>query len=441
MLPPRWSVSAPSLPSPPSADAPPTRRRAVPRAARRMVPGAWRGTRLAPAAGRARAGLTMVELLLAVALLSLLMLAVFQLLDRSLSLWRKAETRRALLEEAATLSDLVARDLSGLEGGERGDLLAEWVMFDTDGDGVAETKWPRVRLVREAAPAEVERLPRDEADRVSARRAGARAAGAGRGRSGEADGGAGEATGGAPASAALERQGPALVEVVWMIAPASLIDKDARAEGILWRGERLCSDPSSKSFFAADFFGTSNRPPAGATEEVSDGVLWMGLLFASQTSIVHDGWRIGPDLDCAATSWDAWTRGRPDADLHPWNEKAAGMPAPRGRPLLPRRVRLELEIERPVDRQRRTVLDQTVDLTDAAIAVDDAERIPREEGAFVLVDAEWMRVTSVEGRRVSVDRAQRGSRPALHARGAMVHYGLSLVREVAVSTYREDWNL
>src|SRR5439155_21417598 len=70
-----------------------------------------RGAMSAGARRGEAAGLTMVELLLAVALLSFLMLAVFQLLDRSLSLWRKAETRRGLLEEAATLSDLVARDL------------------------------------------------------------------------------------------------------------------------------------------------------------------------------------------------------------------------------------------------------------------------------------------------------------------------------------------
>src|SRR6185503_2226667 len=37
----------------------------------------------------ARAGLTLIELVMALALLMLLMIAVFQIFDRSLSLWRK----------------------------------------------------------------------------------------------------------------------------------------------------------------------------------------------------------------------------------------------------------------------------------------------------------------------------------------------------------------
>jgi hypothetical protein len=228
---------------------------------------------------------------------------------------------------------------------------------------------------------------------------------------------------------------------VWLVVPASLTEKDARGEGVLWRGERLVTDASTKSFFAPDFFGRSNRPPAGATDEVGGGLLWLGTLFATQTSIVHDGWKTGPDLDCAATSWDAWSRGRPEADVHPWNEPGAGQPRVRSRPLLPRRVRFELEFERETDRVRRTSLAARVEVADADFQVDDGEKIPREEGAYVLVDAEWMRVLSVEGRNVAVKRGERGTKVAEHPRGTMVHYGQRLVREISVATYREDWNL
>ena len=357
-----------------------------------------------------RRGLTLVELLLSLALFSFLAVAVFQILDRSLSLWRRTETRRGLLAQAASVTDLLARDLVGLEGGTPGDLVAEWVVFDTDGDGVGETKWPRLRLVRQASAGDVQRL---QALRPE-----------------EEEGGA-----------VAPRPAEGLVEVLWLVVPASLTDKNARAEGVLWRGERLATDSATKSFFAADFLGRSNRPPAGAAEEVGGGVLWMGVLFATQTSNVHDGWKLGPDLDCAATSWDAWARSRPDKDAHPWNEPGAGMPRIKNRPLLPRRVRLELELERPSDRVRRTSLTAPVEIGDPAIQVDDGERIPREEGAFVLVDAEWMRVRSIDGRNVAVDRGQRGTKTAMHAAGAMVHHGLRIVREVPIATYREDWNL
>jgi prepilin-type N-terminal cleavage/methylation domain-containing protein len=359
-------------------------------------------------------GFTLVELLLAIALLALLVLAVFQLLDRSLSLWRRAETRRSVLEQASAVGNLLARDLRGIEGGEHGDMLAEWVRFDTDGDGIAETKWPRLRLVRQASAADTERLQRNRSALE-------------RGKNDE--------------EPAVEPASPALIEVVWLVAPAATKDKLARVEGRLWRGERLVDDASTKSFFASDFFGASNQPPAGETEEVTAGLLWMGLLFATQTSVVHDGWNVSGGLDSAATSWDAWSRDRPDAELTQWNEKAPGMPAAKKLPLLPRRVRVELEFERPQDRLRRTSLAHAVDIGDTGLLVDDPDRIPREEEAFVLVDSEWMRVTSVDGRTVGVKRAERGTKAEVHAAGSMVHYGLHFVREVPVSGYREDWNL
>ena len=361
-----------------------------------------------------RSGVTLVELLLAVGIFAFLAVAVFQILDRSLALWRRAETRRSLLAQASIVSDLLARDLVGLEGGPRGDLLAEWIKFDTDGDGIADAKWPRLRFVRQASAADVGRLAAD-----------ARA----------------EADQGTPAPELALRAGEGLVEVVWLIVPASVTDKDARAEGVLWRGEHLVTDATAKSFFAPDFFGRSNQPPAGAIDEVGGGLLWMGVLFATQTSIVHDGWKLGPDLDAAATSWDAWGRARPDPQTHPWNEPASGMPAVRGRPLLPRRVRFEMEFERASDRTRRTTVATPVEIGDTGITVDDGEKIPREEDAFVLVEWEWMHVVSVDGKNVTVSRGERGTKIAEHPRGAMVHYGQRLVRELPIATYREDWNL
>jgi hypothetical protein len=35
----------------------------------------------------------------------------------------------------------------------------------------------------------------------------------------------------------------------------------------------------------------------------------------------------------------------------------------------------------------------------------------------------------------------RGTKAASHAPGALLQYGLRLVREIPVATYREDWNL
>jgi len=228
---------------------------------------------------------------------------------------------------------------------------------------------------------------------------------------------------------------------VWMVAPASLTQPDARSEGVVFRGERPLIEAATKSMFAGDFFGASNRPPAGATTEVTGGLLWMGILCAGQTAVVNDGWKLGGRLDSAATSWDAHGLARPERDVHPWNEAHPGSPKPKGRALLPRRVRIELEFERPADRIRRTRLTQALDNQENVLLVDDGKRLPTEAGAHVLVDAEWMRITSIDGGRVAVQRAQRGTSAALHASGALVHWGLALVREVPIATYREDWDL
>ena len=117
------------------------------------------------------------------------------------------------------------------------------------------------------------------------------------------------------------------------------------------------------------------------------------------------------------------------------------MPRVRSRPLLPRRVQFEMEFERAGDRLRRTSLAAPVETGDASLLVDDGDKIPKEAGAFVLVDAEWMRVLSFDGKNVSVARGQRGTKTAEHKRGAMIHYGQRLVREIPVATYREEWNL
>ena len=364
----------------------------------------------------AQSGLTMIELLLAVAILSGLMVLVFQLIDRSLSVWRKAETRRSLMEQSATGMELLTTDLRGLESGRRGDLLLEWVRFDTDGDGVLDHKWPRLRLVRQASAREVGELMA-EAERAA----------------GDLDD---------SQLARLEeirrrRPTSALVEVLWMVAPLSQ-KPDARAEGVFWRGQRLVDDPAGKSFFAPDFLGTSGRPPAGATEEVTGGVLWCQILCAAMSSIVKDGWEIGLEPRDAAASWDARGAARPDRNSHPWNESHAAFQGTRSRVVLPRRVRIDLEFERPTDRDRRTRLTVPIELGEARLRVDDGQRLP-PVGSHVLIDSEWMKILSVDADTCTVARGQRGTAPLSHAAGAMVHFGEALSREVVVLTSREDW--
>lgn len=352
----------------------------------------------------ARRGMTLIELVVAAGLLSILLVALLKLMEDFLSLWDKSENRRATVEESSGVVELLANDLASLEPGGRGDILAEWVFFDSDGDGVEETGWPRLRLVRHATPREIELLQAERDDKLP---------------------------------------GQGLFEIVWAVLPAraQAPNVDLRAEGVLWRGERLVGDPESLSFFDDAYLSGRGYPAPGTTQDVSRGVLWLGLSFASQTSNLRDGWEFGSEPGDVWPSWDGWMKGRANRERHEWNEFGAGLVRPADRPLLPRRVRIELELERERDLKRRTRLARLVEPGDDVLTLDDATRVPRERGRHVRVDAEWMEVVSVSGRSLSVRRGVRGTPPALHKTGALVHYGETVLREVPLSIQQEDWGL
>lgn len=352
----------------------------------------------------ARRGMTLIELVVAAGLLSILLVALLALMEDFLSLWEKSEVRRATVEESSGVVELLAVDLAGLEPGPRGDLLAEWVFFDTDGDGVQESAWPRLRLLRHATPREIQLAQAAREEKIP---------------------------------------GEGLFEVFWAVLPAraQASNADQRAEGVLWRGERLVGDPQGLSFFDSAYLSGRGYPAPGTTQDVSRGVLWLSLTFASQTSSLHDGWKLGSGLTDVWACWDGWMKGRANAERHVWNEFGEGLVRPADRPLLPRRVRIELEIERERDLLRRTRLSKLLEPGDDALSLDDLTRVPRERGRHVRVDAEWMEVVSASGRTLSVRRGARGTTPALHKTGALVHHGETVVRELPLSIQQEDWGL
>jgi len=355
-------------------------------------------------ARRSTQGFTLVELLLAVGLFSILILALMRLLDTSLTILGRTDETRELSEMGSSTMELLAADVHALEGGKRGDMLADWRLFDLDKDGIDGAPAQRLRLVRHMGAAGLQRLA-------------------------AAQPGAGFET--------FER---GLVEVGWALLPGGESDPDARPIGTLVRGERLVGDKDTLSFFDEGFFGPSGKPVPGSLLEITGGVLWFDVWFATQTSIIHDGWELGDELQDCGASWDAWKRARPDPERSFFNQPPAGMPEAKDVPILPRRVRIELELERPRDLRNRTRLAMPVAAEDASFLVKDARRIPAE-GAMLLVDEEWMRVLAVNGERVTVERGRRATRRAAHAAETMVHHGWRVVREIPVDMTREDWDL
>jgi len=52
-----------------------------------------------------------------------------------------------------------------------------------------------------------------------------------------------------------------------------------------------------------------------------------------------------------------------------------------------------------------------------------------------------MKVASVDGRRVVVERGARGTTPVPHEKDALVHHGMRMTTEVTIAAFREDWRL
>jgi prepilin-type N-terminal cleavage/methylation domain-containing protein len=351
-----------------------------------------------------RAGFTLVELILAVGLLSLLIAAVLRLVDTSMTIWGRTDENRELLEVGGAVLDMLAADVNALEGGRRGDLLADWQLFDLDRDSVSGAPQQRLRWVRHLGAAGMQRLTRD------------------------------------PEAPALETFERGLVEVAWALLPSTSTNPDERAIGTLVRGERRVGDEGTLSFFDRGFFGVNGKPVPGSLYEVTGGVLWFNAWFATQTSVVHEGWELGPELEHCASSWDAWNKGRPSSEQCAFNTVPAGMPHAKDVPLLPRRVRLELELERPRDLKLRTRLANAANVEDATLSLRDGRRLP-PVGEAILVDDEWMVVRAVNENRVTVERGRRGTRATTHPVDALVHYGWRAVREIPVAMTREDWDL
>lgn len=348
-----------------------------------------------------RGGFTLVELLLSLALVSIVFLGLVRLLDTSLTIWERTETGRELNAVSSGVLDLLEEDLRALEGGPRGDLLFEWRLVDVDRDGQASAPLPLLRFVRQASAADLLALDPE---------------------------------------AAVDPEAIDLLEVCWMMQPSNSDEDARRSVSVLWRGVRRLGDETTLSFFSEDFLDERGRPVPGALDVVSSGVLWMRARFAAQTSVVHSGWEDGGDLRDVARSWDAWSRGRPDRALTDWNQPHPGSPRADEQPVLPRRIRLELELERPSETQRRPSLEAFVDKDEGTLRVDDERRLP-PVGGFVLLDEEWLEVTAVNGANLGVRRGARGTRAAAHAAGARLHFGRQALRDLPVALYREDWNL
>ncbi len=78
----------------------------------------------------------------------------------------------------------------------------------------------------------------------------------------------------------------------------------------------------------------------------------------------------------------------------------------------------------------------------SVVEVSDVRFIPATDTTqrFVKIGPEWIEFTAVDGARITgCKRGVRGTTAVAHEHGARVHYGRTVVREIAVSTFRDAY--
>jgi hypothetical protein len=364
-----------------------------------------------------RRGLTLIELVLAIGLFALMSLLVVRLLDSTMRVWTSAEGQRYAIGTHADLSSQVLSELDQIAGGENGELLIDWELFDTDGDGTATRPLQRVRFVRRATAADLVRLGQREIDPQE------------------------------PETARMEGGELPLLEVVYALLPRALDNPAATEEArallpgepgdvVLWRGERLLDDPALPSVFRTDWF-RNGFPPAGAAEPLHGGLLWFEVVAAGRGTRVDGGWKVGLDATDATRAWDSRGGSRLRTNVHAFNRAYPDMPTYRGEPLLPRRMLVAIEVEAPSQERRRPVLEAPVALEDREMRVTRPELLP-PAGTLVLLGEEWVKI-AYPGAVTTIERAQRGTSPRAHRAGTPVQVGRRFEREIALPLHREDW--
>lgn len=409
-----------------------------------------------PAARSVRAGVTLVELLLATGLAAVVVAATVSIVDTTLSMWTRGETVRQAREEGVAVLSLLGNDLRQLHGGEQGDLLVDWEVFDVERDGVVERYLPRVRFVRDAAASEVARVERRrlatearaERDRIAL----ALGDDAKEMEEALAESELLKVAGVSAEEASLgllgapDLRASRLVEVLYAVVPEGR-EGDRRYTGVLYRGERIHTPDTPPVLLSDSAFDRSGMPDLSLAREVARGVLWMRPLMATQTSRLtpgedgKSGWSTERNPAGAATSWDAWRLGRPDPDLTVWNEPAAGMPRAGVRPLLPRRIRIELEIQRPGDFDRAPRLLESVDETAEFFTVTNGDALRPAVGGYVLVAGEWMELKRVVGDRAVVRRAARGTARRRLPLESRVLFGQPIDMDLPIALHEDNWRL
>ncbi len=387
-------------------------------------------------------GFSLMELLLAMSLFSLVSIGLVALLSRASDFLTTGQSSSDTLDALQTFSEAFSADVETLytvadceTGRPDVRLFSDHVDCDVDGDEKPDARMQRlffVRLIPREATAAVTRYAGTQLnvkgvlDQV--------------GDIEESDEHKLRATGG-------------LQEVFWATVPDSVVDT---AVTTLYRGFRSPIG-GPESLFPTGAFGDpgvskQERGPADRKEIVArarpimSGVLYFGVQFWSRRTNTWDT-AMDPRNGGALSTWDS-TRGILRTQGN--RERYTGFFLAKGPEstddptddTFPRRVRVTLAVE-PVGsasisgflRSDLTADGKVIDLEDARFvpATDTAER-------HVKIGSEWIRFEAIEGNQLTgCTRGVRGTTAEAHLSGSRVHHGRTVVRDYTISTFRDTY--
>ncbi|MEQ8762686.1 MAG: hypothetical protein RL885_02080 [Planctomycetota bacterium] len=350
------------------------------------------------------AGVTLVELLVAMGLFVALGLMMMQLVRGGLRLWRTGERQREVQERFEVFAETLVRDFrlmaSNSDRDPRIRLLADWAPGG---------EFFRVRWVRQ--------FPEELADRRLRR---------------ESEIGA-EARVyrlGTPFSEEEGDEGPGylptggLAEVAWVAIPDESPSAFA-GDFALYRAV-LAPPGTPQGLFGSGALDDVASVRALA-REVAKGVLYVDWRFASSGSTSWDD---------AEPVWDS-TREVLSSEVFSEARDVRYGGSDRSLDVFPARVRVTIVLDEGPDRQTR--IQRTADRSASEIDVDDGDKLGTlEAGDFVKIGAEWVQVASRNGDRLRVQ--QRGARDTLsatHTRGTPVRVGRTFIRVIEIPMGRE----
>lgn len=355
----------------------------------------------------------MMEVLVAMAILAMLGTAVVAFLRSGLAAWRIAETRGDAYARAQTILERLRDDLDALasDSGRCGPDVR--LLSDYDAKGRQ-----RIRFIRTVRGEGQDPILRDGGLFVGAEGEIDR-----RGDLYEREFGALRASGG-------------LQEVAYFLDPAG--------GNLLYRAERAPIGGTGSLLGDARIAGS---PPA-LGEPLAAGIVYIEWNFWSQWS---GSWRTdlpprpASPADTVAGPCTAWDSTR---------ERSGGNPVDfpfvregsRDRPIddiVPARIQTIVVLE-PSWVERYARLDRDISPADSTIPVDSTGGYPEPDdpaSAFIRIEGEWIRYAALGERAFEkADRGKRGTRPAAHARGTEVSFGIAFTRVLDVPCAREDWS-